>query len=101
MLRDAETQHLELIEPTGGGFFAGPAKMHHVGVWSRDVTADANALVREGWKLDAAAKSPEEGYGRAAFLRPPGGGALVELVTTELFPVLQGRVGPTLTGPRN
>jgi hypothetical protein len=96
-------QHLELIEPAAGGFFDSAAQgvMHHVGVWSEDVGAEAKAMISEGWILEAAAVSPAAGYGRVAFLRPAGGGMLVELVTTGLLPLLQSRVGPTLVGPRS
>ena len=93
-------QHLELIEPAPGGFFdvSSQRGVHHVGVWSKDVTAEANSLVRQGWIVEAAAVSPEAGYGRVAFLRPAGGGMLVELVTTGLLPLMQSRVGATLKG---
>jgi len=96
-------QHLELIEPAAGGFFdaASQGVLHHVGVWSEDVGAEATALIKEGWVLEAAAVSPEAGYGRVAFLKPKGGGVLVELVTHGLLPLLQSRVGPTLVGPRS
>jgi len=92
-------QHLELIQPEPGGFFelATPRGPHHVGIWSADVGAETAALVREGWAVEAAAVSPDEGYGRVSFVRPPGGGMLLEIVSTQTFPLLSSRVGPALS----
>jgi catechol 2,3-dioxygenase-like lactoylglutathione lyase family enzyme len=93
-------QHLELIEPAPGGFFdlALRRGAHHVGVWSDAVGAEAAALVAAGWTVEAAAVSPEEGCGRVAFVRPPGGGMLMEIVSTQIRPLMQGRVGKPLDG---
>lgn len=92
-------QHVELIEPAAGGYFelARERCMHHVGIWSSDVGAETKALVDEGWTVRAAAVSPQEGYGRVSFVEPPGGGLLLELVTTGLEPLMRSRVGPTLS----
>lgn len=88
-------QHVELIEPAAGGFFdlAVPRGAHHVGIWSDDVGGETAALVNEGWTAEAAAVSPAEGYGRVSFVRPPGGGMLMEIVSTQIRPLMRSRVG--------
>ena len=72
-------QHFELIQPTPGGFFDVSERRspHHVGLWSDDVGTETAELVRTGWTVEAAAVSPEEGYGRVSFVRPPGGGTQI------------------------
>lgn len=90
-------QHVELIEPVPGGFFdlAAPRGPHHVGIWSDDVGGETAALVADGWTVEGAAVPPEQGYGRVSFVRPPGGGMLMEIVSTQIRPMLRDRVGPT------
>ena len=93
-------QHLELIQPAPGGFFdvAERKSPHHVGIWSDDVGTETAELVRAGWTVEAAAVSPEEGYGRVSFVRPPDGGTLLEIVSTQIMPLMRGRVGKPLDG---
>ncbi|MBM3345425.1 MAG: hypothetical protein FJY55_02825 [Betaproteobacteria bacterium] len=93
-------QHVELIEPSPGGFFdlSTPHGLHHVGLWSDTVGTETAALVAQGWTVEAAAVSPDEGYGRVSFVRPPGGGTLLEIVSTQIRPLMQGRVGKPLDG---
>ena len=52
----------------------------------------------DGWSVEAAAVSPDEGYGRVSFIRPPGGGTLLEIVSTQIQPLMRGRVGKPLDG---
>ncbi len=93
-------QHVEMIEPAPGGFFdlAGRRGLHHVGIWSDDVGGETAALVAAGWRVEAAAVAPGEGYGRVSFVRPPGGGTLLEIVSTQIRPLMQERVGAPLDG---
>ena len=93
-------QHFELIQPAPGGFFDVERQrgLHHVGMWSDDVGGETAALVADGWTVEAAAVSPEEGYGRVSFLRPPDGGTLLEIVSTQIMPLMRGRVGKPLDG---
>jgi hypothetical protein len=93
-------QHVELIQPSPGGFFdlAKRHGLHHVGMWSGDVRGETTALVAAGWTVEAAAVSPGEGYGRVSFVRPPQGGMLLEIVSTEIQPLMRGRVGAPLDG---
>ena len=83
-------QHVELIQ--GGGFWAAsPPRTHHVGVWTDNLAAEANALVKQGWKPEAALLAPEEGWGRFCYIRPPAGGLLLELVSTEIKALMESR----------
>ena len=84
-------QHVELIQ--GNGFWTPSAtpSAHHVGVWSADMKADVAALMAQGWKPLSASASPEEGWGRFCYLRPPSGGMLLELVSVEIKPLMEKR----------
>ncbi len=84
-------QHVELIQ--GGGFWASSAQrgMHHVGVWTDNLAVDANALVKQGWKPQAALMAPEKGWGRFCYISPPSGGMLLELVSTEIKALMESR----------
>lgn len=81
-------QHLELVQGTGA-FYNPDAHpdSRHIGVWVDDLPAEAARLTDAGWQVSAAGASPEEGYGVLAYLQPPGGGIMVELVSTDLMPV--------------
>ncbi len=80
-------QHVELLEGAPGSvWFAGDTPgIHHVGVWVDDVVSETNALVAKGWRIAAASKSPEEGYGSFTYVVPPSG-LIVELVDAAALP---------------
>lgn len=59
--------------------------LHHVGVWSDDVVADTNAFVAAGWRVAAAAATPDDGYGTFTYVQPPTG-LIVELVSSAARP---------------
>jgi hypothetical protein len=84
-------QHVELIEGTGFWGYQPGAGTHHVGVWTDNLAADANALLKQGWKPEASLLSPEEGWGRFCYLLPPSGGLRLELVSTEIKELMEGR----------
>jgi hypothetical protein len=86
-------QHVELIQGLAGAFWdsARCHGVHHVGVWVDDMAAEVNALVKQGWKLETAAHSPAEGYGRFAYLKPATGDILLELVSTEIKALMESR----------
>ena len=42
----------------------------------------------KGWRVLAAGASPEAGYGLICYLTPPSGGLVIELVSTDLEPVI-------------
>ncbi len=81
---------VELIEGPPGSLWDGHAApgLHHVGVWSDDLVADADALVDEGWAVIGAHKPRSPGYGFAVYLSHNGVG-LVELVSTKIRPALE------------
>lgn len=81
-------QHLELVQGTGDFYNPGAhPDSRHIGVWVDDLPAEAQCLIEAGWQVLAAGASPEEGYGILAYLKPPEGGLVVELVSTDLQPV--------------
>jgi hypothetical protein len=84
-------QHVELIQ--GGGFWASQPGMgiHHVGVWTDSLAADARELMQQGWQVEAALLSPAEGFGRFCYIRPPSGGMRLELVSTEIKELMESR----------
>jgi len=66
---------LELLEGIPGSHWDGrdvPGP-HHLGVWVDDVGAEVERLSARGWSLEFAAASPDEGYGRFAYIRSPEG----------------------------
>jgi catechol 2,3-dioxygenase-like lactoylglutathione lyase family enzyme len=66
---------LEILESIPGSHWDGrdvPGP-HHLGVWVDDVGAEIERLSARGWSLEFAANSPEEGYGRFAYIRSPQG----------------------------
>jgi len=78
---------LELLEGAPGSHWDGrdvPGP-HHLGVWVDNVAAEIERLVTRGWTLQFAANSPEEGYGRFAYIRSPEG-ILVEPVAVSNRP---------------
>lgn len=74
--------HFELVQ--GNSDFYDPRKQpdsRHFGVWVDDVTTEAQRLIAAGWQVAGAGAGPDDGYGFIAYLLPPGGGAMVELVS--------------------
>jgi catechol 2,3-dioxygenase-like lactoylglutathione lyase family enzyme len=67
--------HVELSHGTPGSIWDHNfgVGLHHFGVWVEDVGATVEGLVCEGWTIEMAAKSPEEGYGHFAYIRSPSG----------------------------
>jgi hypothetical protein len=51
----------------------GGAGLHHIGVWVDDVTKVNQDLVSQGYTVELAGASPEEGYGAFTYVRSPGG----------------------------
>lgn len=66
---------LEVLEGVPGSHWDGrdvPGP-HHLGVWVENVGEECERLIARGWTLEFAAASPEEGYGRFAYIRSPEG----------------------------
>lgn len=81
--------HLELCQGTSP--FYDPAAMpdsRHAGFWTDDLPGQASSLMDQGWRALAAGASPEAGYGLICYLTPPSGGLVIELVSTDLKPVI-------------
>lgn len=84
-----QAPHLELVQ--GQGPFYDPANAthaRHVGVWTQDLKGDADRLIEAGWSVKAANAAPDQGYGVIAYLLSPDGALLIELVSTDLKPVI-------------
>ena len=60
----------------------------HVGFWTEDLAGYASTLRAQDWQVVAAGASPEAGYGLICYLTPPSGGLVIELVSTDLKPVI-------------
>ena len=84
-------QHVELIQGTGFWASKPGVGIHHIGVWTDNLAAEANALVKQGWVPEAALMSPDEGWGRFCYIRPPSGGMRLELVSTEIKELMESR----------
>jgi Glyoxalase/Bleomycin resistance protein/Dioxygenase superfamily len=67
--------HLELLEGEPGSIWDGNdvPGAHHFGVWSDDVQGETQSLLDQGWTLEMAGASPEEGFGRYTYVRSPSG----------------------------
>jgi len=67
--------HIELLEGAPGSIWdAGDAPgTHHLGYWTDDVAAVTDGLIAEGWTLEAATRSPENGYGTFTYVTSPTG----------------------------
>ena len=81
--------HLELCQ--GNSPFYDPAAVpdsRHVGFWTEDLAGYASTLRAQDWQVVAAGASPEAGYGLICYLTPPSGGLVIELVSTDLKPVI-------------
>ena len=74
--------HIELLEGPPASIWDGRDSpgAHHFGYWSDDVAGETEQLLREGWTLELAADSPDEGYGRFTYVRARSG-FLVEPVS--------------------
>jgi len=80
-------QHVELLQGAPGSMWDGAdfPGVHHFGVWVDDVASEVERLVAAGWKLEAAQRGPEEGYGVMAYVRSAGG-VLLEPVSGAVKP---------------
>jgi Glyoxalase/Bleomycin resistance protein/Dioxygenase superfamily len=67
--------HLELLQGPKGSIWDGndAPGAHHFGVWTDDVKGDTDKALAEGWTLELAAASPEDGYGRFTYVKSPTG----------------------------
>ena len=74
-------QHVELLQGQRGTVWDGSDEpgVHHVGIWVDDVAAETEHCLAGGWRLAAAAKSPDDGYGAFTYLVPRCG-PIIELV---------------------
>ena len=74
--------HVELMQGEEGSPWhtATHRGLHHFGVWADDIGAEVDRLVADGWTIELAAGTPDERYGRFAYLRSPAG-VLVEPVS--------------------
>lgn len=79
--------HLELLQGAPGSIWDGNDLQgaHHFGVWSNDVARDTQGLLDNGWTLELAGTSPENGFGRFTYLRSLTG-FLVEPVSIAAKP---------------
>ena len=87
----AGPQHVELFEGPPGSVWDGRGEpgVHHMGVWVDDVAHETERLIAEGWTLELAHRSPEDGYGSMTYLRSPKGGYLLEFVTSSARPAFE------------
>jgi catechol 2,3-dioxygenase-like lactoylglutathione lyase family enzyme len=93
--------HLELLQGPAGSIWDGSdvPGAHHFGYWSDDVAADTEAMLADGYTLELAATSPEDGYGRFTYARSPFG-YLVEPVAVTSKPRFERWwAGGSLTDP--
>lgn len=84
-------QHVELLQGVEGTPWYGGADsgMHHVGIWSDDVTGDTESCLANGWTVVMAGAAPEDGYGGWVYVVPPGAGRMgpfIELVWSAVEP---------------
>jgi lactoylglutathione lyase len=81
-------QHVELLQGEPGSIWDGEDApgVHHMGIWVDDVAEETERLVAQGWTLELAGRSPEEGYGSMTYVRSPDGGFLLEPVTVTARP---------------
>lgn len=83
-------QHIELLEGPPGSVWDGREDpgVHHVGVWADDVQRETERCVANGWRVAAAGRSPEEGYGSYSYVVPPCG-PIIELVDGGHLPAFE------------
>lgn len=92
---------LELQQGEAGSFFdASASRGDHVGLWVDDVAGTVDELIAQGWTVIAAGAGPEERWGSFAYVRPVGGGMVVELASSMLRPAFERwwRGGPLTLG---
>jgi catechol 2,3-dioxygenase-like lactoylglutathione lyase family enzyme len=79
--------HMELLQGPPGSVWGGDEVPgpHHAGYWVDDVVATTEALMHQGWSLEAASSPPEDGYGVFTYVRSPAG-ILVEPVSSAVRP---------------
>jgi catechol 2,3-dioxygenase-like lactoylglutathione lyase family enzyme len=68
--------HIELLYGSPGSYYDvsnGGAGLHHIGVWVDDVKKVSDKLVNQGYEVELAGASPEDGYGSFTYIRSPGG----------------------------
>jgi len=77
-------QHVELLEGGPGSIWDSEDRpgVHHAGVWVDDVASVTEALVAEGWALEAAQRPPDHGYGTFTYVRSPSGFLLEPVSST-------------------
>ena len=93
--------HLELLQGPAGSIWDGndAPGAHHFGYWSDDVRADTEQMLADGWTLELAAASPDDGFGRFTYVRSPSG-YLVEPVSIASKPRFERWwAGGSLTDP--
>lgn len=80
-------QHVELLQGAPGSIWHGAdvPGVHHLGIWVDDLPSEVERLVTAGWDLEAAQRSPADGYGVMAYLRSPTG-LLLEPVSAKVRP---------------
>ena len=80
-------QHLELLCGSPGSIWDSTSTtgVHHIGVWSDSISADAENFVSAGWTVTAAARPPDDGFGAFAYVTAPTG-MTVELVASTARP---------------
>lgn len=86
--------HLELVQ--GEGVFYDTARAEsarHIGLWVDDLPAEAARLTEAGWTVRGANAAPQDGYGLIAYLASPDDALLVELISTDLKPVIDEWLG--------
>ena len=83
-------QHVELLQGAPGTIWDGSDApgVHHMGIWVDDVKETTERLMKEGWSLEIAQVSPEEGYGAFSYVRSPTG-FLLEPVTRAALPAFE------------
>ena len=83
-------QHVELLQGAPGTIWDGSDApgVHHMGIWVDDVKETTERLMKEGWSLEIAQVSPEEGYGAFSYVRSPSG-FLLEPVTRAALPAFE------------
>lgn len=82
--------HLELLEASPGTFYdtATIADAKHIGLFVDDVGGEVDRLTALGWTVIAARATPEERYGRMAYMLAPEGRMVIELISNAIKPML-------------
>jgi hypothetical protein len=88
--------HLELCEGPAGSLYdlSRSPDGRHIGVWVDDLVSETQRLLAQGWHIEAANGTPEEGYGVLTYMSPPASAFVVELVDWALKPMIDEWVGP-------